>query len=489
MLLRSTSLLWTLLLSIVCADAAPFSVKSTAEIRADAMADWADISVLHNDPVNSGTTVATGTDFPSVQVTGLNPGSLSISNDGSLAIPGPLLAAASGSFLQLDLLSVPAQGLATTAVAFDFPASFVFRFELASGAFIERTISAETEVAVFCGLIAPADGVVGVNINCQDGSGDPLGFAIDNLLLQMELIDPLVPDSVALVEIAPVDTYLHRGLDIRSRTPGTETAVEDHDNAYDLLELFPTLKAGDILMMERQGVSLINGRVNQLLGVMMETEVLLGSEEFQRLPGALPAGTGFYSSSVENQSLGFATPTNIRQDFLITSQSSLLVPVGARYVFFSKATPDPGGAPLSVRISHIPFDSLQAWLDQFGLVGANAELDSDLDGDGLRLLEEFAFNHDPTQADRAAKSFAFAPNGFLSGDRLRLAFGARTDVPLRFFAEFSDDLQDWDRGAEINVLLLDDSGLGRAVFAVDDPNPGPSRFGRIIVEDASSESL
>jgi hypothetical protein len=117
--------------------------------------------------------------------------------------------------------------------------------------------------------------------------------------------------------------------------------------------------------------------------------------------------------------------------------------------------------------------------------GANAELDSDLDGDGLSLIQEFVFNKDPSVPDGTDASFAFKPklNPLAEPGSLSLIFGARADAPVRYWAEFSSDLVTWDRLPEpIDQPFINDNVGTRALFLINDPVGGPKRFGKIVIE-------
>ena len=121
------------------------------------------------------------------------------------------------------------------------------------------------------------------------------------------------------------------------------------------------------------------------------------------------------------------------------------------------------------------------------VVGPNAELTSDLDGDGLTLLEEFAFRKDPTSEDKSAQAnYSFSPitSPYEASGPYTLAFGARRDAPLLFRGQFSSDLHHWTPGRTVTPFLTDDSDDANSVFLISDPepNPGPNRFGRISIE-------
>ncbi|RYD35447.1 MAG: hypothetical protein EOP85_19025 [Verrucomicrobiaceae bacterium] len=174
---------------------------------------------------------------------------------------------------------------------------------------------------------------------------------------------------------------------------------------------------------------------------------------------------------------------------MIGDSTFIKVPADAAYIFFSLAKPGPESAPLTVKLSHVPRAQFAEWVASFGLHGSLADPNSDFDGDGLTLLEEFAFLKNPTEPDGSTPSdFAFKPNATVEdGDprKLTLFFGARLDGPLRYRAEFSSDLRSWQDSVDspgIIPFYPDESDSSRSIFRVSDPNPGANRFGRIRVE-------
>lgn len=487
--LQPLRLIWILLtfgLSTLC-PAKPFTVTNINNLRLDAQIRWADLLTSPPSQVLPlGTALDTTIGGPTVTVSANNGNIPHIVQRDDAPLPGVYAICGPQSSFQLNL-SNAVQGFGAIMEP-ETPAQtrFIIEFFSPSYQFVSRTNVISDGGPVYVGSIDPDSNYYLMLIYAVDEvSKLRVPFYIGDLDFQFQPeLTPLpeLPISATTsVDIAPLDTYLHRGISARYLIPETTTAVEDHANAYDLLELFPNLRAGDYLLLERQGVSLYDGRINALLAVFMSDETLLASNEFNRVPSAIKAGRSYYTTLTSAPDSQFDTPTNIPQDFAVSSQTFIPMPTGARYIFFSKAIPTADGGPLSVKLSRIEHRAFDDWLALYGLWGENARPESDLDHDGLTLIEEFAFGNDPTTQDATARDFAFAPNGIFSGQGMRLAFGARTDRQLRYHAEFSDDLVEWDRVEDVSILLSDDSGLRRAVFAADDPNPGPHRFGRIII--------
>ncbi|WP_269537676.1 hypothetical protein [Cerasicoccus fimbriatus] len=468
--------------------AAPFTVDKRNNLWNSATLFWNDL--LTSPPsqeVPLGTTISGFSSELTLSVSANNGNTPQIVQRDDTAMPGVYATCGPESSFQLNL-SKGVQGFGAVMEP-ETPAKtrFVIEFFSPSYQFVYRTNVISDGGPVYVGGIDPKSELFLVLIYAVDeASKVRVPFYIGDLEFQLKPELPPLPelpiDSYVDLEISPTDTYLHRGLGAVNVIPATDQASEDHDNCIDLFSAFPLMRAGDILLFQRNGASFSNGKANHLLGVFMGTNELLAGNEFQRIPAPVKAGRSVYTNEVRGQDAAFATPTNIAQDFLISTNTFISMPTGARYIFFSKSVPTAAGGPLSVRINHIQRLPYLDYLSAMGFYGENAAMNSDLDGDGLTLIEEFAFGHDPTVADREPQDYAFAPNGFLSSGNLRIAFGARTGVPLLYHAEFSDDMVEWDRVSNIGAFLYDNSGQDRAVFAIDDPEPGPSRFGRIVIE-------
>ena len=202
------------------------------------------------------------------------------------------------------------------------------------------------------------------------------------------------------------------------------------------------------------------------------------------MPGAIAAGSDFQTQAVRSE-LGILTPSNLQEDFLIGGSTFVTVPAGVRYLFLSRERPGTRVTPVSVRISHIPRQVFEAWIQERGLVGSLADPDGDFDGDGLTLVEEFAFSKDPMNADSGSRDdFSFAPFadvGSGKDGRLLMLFGARRDGPVAYRAQVSSDLEIWTTlpDTAVSPLLEDGTADGRAVLGFTDPDGGPARFGRV----------
>ena len=229
-----------------------------------------------------------------------------------------------------------------------------------------------------------------------------------------------------------------------------------------------------------------DGFTNPLLGVLSSSNRILKGSEFQRVPDAIAAGSSYRTEKISGGS--FPTPTNISQDFPIGPVTHITFRAEARYLFLTRADTQGDSQPVSLNISRVQQNLLLDWLNDFGLVGSNADLQSDIDGDGLTLVEEFAFRKDPTADDANENSdFSFAPGiSQLSNDGgiapLTLSFGGRRDAPLRYTGQFSSNLRDWDSVPVLNPFLSNQETAASSIFLFSDPNPGPSRFGRLTVE-------
>jgi hypothetical protein len=106
-------------------------------------------------------------------------------------------------------------------------------------------------------------------------------------------------------------------------------------------------------------------------------------------------------------------------------------------------------------------------------LGVAAADDADPDGDGIPNLLEYALGLSPVSADTTVNAFAYDTD---SSGRLRVGV-----VPLRddllHVVEFSGDLIDWPH----RVLAAGPAGVE---VLVHDPEPGPRRFARLVIERA-----
>lgn len=321
-------------------------------------------------------------------------------------------------------------------------------------------------------------------------------FTISDVSIQLRrVVNPVIDDlpsiGEATVELEPMATYLHQGfVNPEADVPSDHAVADEIPNVHDLMAWFPGLRGGDVLAFERVGSSVSSsGGNNPVIGVISSTDELLGGREFRRVTGALEAGTDIQTPPLPGPN-GLLTPRNLQQDFIIGARSLVFSPSGGRYLFLSRAEPRPDATPVSVRISHMPRDAWEDWLDGYGFHGSLAMPEHDLDGDGLGLLEEFAFGKDPTVNDSGGRAdYAFAPfadaDSAASGS-LRLYFGARLDGPLRYRAEMSSNLIDWQTLPDTALVpaLVDPQG-GRAVMSVTLPEAGERKFGRILIEPLS----
>jgi hypothetical protein len=473
------------------AAAAPVALLSAAELREDGRLAWGTLSAVHGTSVSTAVPLSTsdpGTTFTLVPADGAT--SLSIWNQPGAHTPGVLLENSGPGGIRLT----PGRHLQAFAVTIEHRSAVqaTYTLEFLDEADVRLgTISAPSAgdqgQPAFMGMLDPAARIAAVILRADPGSHFLLGDPLFQIPVIPEADPNLLPViSTATIGLSNVATYLHQGLNPDFPAAATLTATVDNPNAISLATWFPTLRAGDLLRFERLGYSLADGvtNPNPPLGVFTRSESIDRGTALRRLADPLDAGRDYQTPEVPPKWRGFATPTNIPEDFYIGDSTFVTVPAGARFLMFSLARPSPASSPLSVRVSHIQRDVFRDWLDSLGLHGPLADPESDLDGDGLNLLQEFAFQKDPTRGDANDPSpFSFTPRVFplsSSPDRLALSFGLRTDAPLEVGAEFSADLIHWTPAAGNPLApFLGNSDGTRAVFIAVDPGSGPTRFGRV----------
>ncbi len=469
--------------------AAPFRVAAETDLRADYRSHWSAYSTSHAEVMPDFAAVPTTDPGRNLLVRGVND-TLSIWNSPGRNQPGVLMnhTGSGTAFLYPDH---EIQGFGVTIEsASSEPTTFHLDVFEGNGSFIhsESVTVPDGSVPTFLSLVDPETriGIVGL----RTSTSGPFTFSDASVQLRWVVqtdADQLPATGEQTVIVESTETYLNQGYGNPQADPATDIATEVNDNAHDLRAWFPTLRAGDVLALERLGSPLdVSGSPNHLLGVFSSTQQLLSGTESRRIPGAIKAGVDFYTPPVTGK-FNVVTSSNLQEDFIIGSRSLVVFPSKARYLFLTRARQDPAATPMAVRASHIPREVFGAWISDYGFVGSLADPNSDLDGDGLTLLEEFAFMKDPTVADagtRADYSFApFVDRDFVAAGRLQMLFGARTDGPIRISAEFSSDMKHWQRLPDSAIVTaLTDPSSPRAVFSVTDPAGGPRRFSRLVID-------
>lgn len=485
--------LWILCVVIpVIGWATPFQVDDPADLREDARATWSDWSTVSGTPVPNNQTFATSDGGPALAVWTEDSGSLTLMDTAGGYFLNGIVLANNGDLRTIIDFSRGVQGFGLTiehqlAVAttytvdcFDSDGQFLFT--------IERDSPGSQGNPAFLSAVDPQARIHFIAIRAGLGGNAVL---ITDPILQLPYVaatdlDQLPVEGTATVTVDPVDTYLHRGFNGGNRDdPGTDRAAEERPNAHSLLEWFADLHPGDLLRIERFGTVFDGAGTNHVCGLLSRSDELLRGSKIARVPAAISTGNSVFTPSIAGVS-GIQSPTNIAADFLVTSDTLVVVPAGARYLFFSRAQPDPAARPLRVRVSHIRRNVFKEWVMQLGLHGSFADPMADFDGDGLSLLEEFFFFKNPFVADASAvDAFSFVPRLVSDDGRLSARLGARSGVPVSFVAEFSSDLVHWEPVPQeaIQPILRDLSGdYGRAIFNIIDPDPGPQRFFRSRTE-------
>ncbi|MDQ8195817.1 hypothetical protein QEH59_15395 [Coraliomargarita sp. SDUM461004] len=469
--------------------AVPFAVEVEGNLRLDFSASWTEFSSIDGTAVPDGTQILSSDGSTSMEVQG---DALSIVNRAGFSLSGVLLEnSGTGSVFLYPPVDVQGFGVyieATESIAVEYTATAY----TAGGSFIASITVPSPGTggeAAYLGLIDPT-GAIGI---LELSSTNSNRFVVAAPQFQVKRVaesDPsnLPVASTETVTVSPAQSYLHEGLIGRKATAATTSAVTDFENIVDLQTLFPSIRVGDYLRLERIGVSFTNRRLNQLLGVFTETEEIEAGAEFDRLPTAIDAGTNFYTDKISGDG-AFSTPTNIPEDFIIGASTYLAAPLNTRYLMFSFSEPTVDAPNYSVRMSHIPRQPFIDWAVEFGLHGANLELDSDLDGDGLTLIEEFAFFRDPTIGDSEA-GISGTGSGVLPflareplPDFLTVLFEARSDAPLRYRVQTSENLINWDTLPEGDIGVLEvETQEGQAVFFLRTAAGGSRLFARVITE-------
>lgn len=480
MLLRNVAFL-LLFVPLLPATAAPFALTGPDEIRSDDLLTWQNFSTTDGDPVPSSTVFATNSSTRTATLSG--GGNFTIANTPDLSTPGIHLQNSISAFT-VSISGTPLQGIAFSLEHRQTTqASHTIRFFSESGTHL-GTMDVSTESAarnsVFIGFIDPEARIRSFTIDSTPTNQ----IAISDLILQEKPasipLESLPVASSVTLELDPAETYLHQGLSFFSRkSDETTTAVADNDNTFDLLALFPSLRTGDVIRFQRLGLSYDGNVINHTAAAFSPEQTLLAGDEIIRLRSVVPAGSPVITRPVKTGNVDI--PTDIGGDFIVPSSAFITVPAGARYLFTTLQKPGGSAVMPNIRLSHIPRQPFLDWIASHGLVGPLADPDSDLDGDGLTLIEEFAYSKDPTISDTGAADFAFTPFLAETSPRLRFNIGVRRDAPLLYQPEYSSDLVNWTTLPESSLSSIATTA-DRAILTSSDPIGGPKRFARLRIQ-------
>jgi uncharacterized repeat protein (TIGR03806 family) len=132
------------------------------------------------------------------------------------------------------------------------------------------------------------------------------------------------------------------------------------------------------------------------------------------------------------------------------------------------------------------------WALVHGVSGSAASQLADEDGDGIAKLLEFAFNLDPSAADRLTYDPSVVPGAGLPrivvgpGPALGLQYLRRKEVPgLSYTAQFGESLDDFVDADGIPVVEDIDAAWERVTIFDASGSGAPARFGRVEVSLAT----
>lgn len=176
-----------------------------------------------------------------------------------------------------------------------------------------------------------------------------------------------------------------------------------------------------------------------------------------------------------------------------TTITVMLTPAaaGAKTAALHIASDDPDENPFGITLSGalIETTTMASWAESFGLTGDEALPTADGDGDQISLLEEYAYNLDPTAFDQQLLTPGSGTSGLpvlrLVGDRLQIEFiRRRSDPNLNYSPQFGAALPDGFADAtESEIVAGIDLNFERVV--VNDSATTVThgaRFGRLVLE-------
>jgi hypothetical protein len=151
---------------------------------------------------------------------------------------------------------------------------------------------------------------------------------------------------------------------------------------------------------------------------------------------------------------------------------------------------DPGGSSNHASETYVVSfrTAYEDWALGHGVNGSSASQLGDEDGDGIAKLLEFAFNLDPSAADRLTYDPAVVPGMGLPrmvvgpGPALGLQYLRRKGVPgLSYTAQFGASLDDFASSGGTPVVESIDSTWERVTISDVGGASAPARFGRVVV--------
>ncbi|MEM7010874.1 MAG: choice-of-anchor D domain-containing protein, partial [Verrucomicrobiota bacterium] len=176
-----------------------------------------------------------------------------------------------------------------------------------------------------------------------------------------------------------------------------------------------------------------------------------------------------------------------------TSLTVTLTPVsaGAKTAALHITSDDPDENPFDINLTGVQIESttMESWAESFGLTGDDALPTADGDGDQISLLEEYAYNLDPTAFDQQLLTPGSGTSGLpsmrLVGDRLQVEFlRRRSDPSLSYSPQFGATLPSgFANATEPEVVSAVDVNFERVIIQ-DSATTATDlvRFARMLLE-------
>ncbi len=169
--------------------------------------------------------------------------------------------------------------------------------------------------------------------------------------------------------------------------------------------------------------------------------------------------------------------------------------VGARTATLQITSNDADENPFDITLTGVtlPATTLESWGMGYGLSGNELLPGADDDGDKVTLIEEYAYNMDPTQSDPGYLTPGTGTSGLplirLIGDKLQVEWLRRkSDASLTATAQFSATLPGgFAESPESETVTSIDSDFERvAVSDSQTTSASISRFGKVVLEQEAA---
>ncbi len=276
-----------------------------------------------------------------------------------------------------------------------------------------------------------------------------------------------------------------------SRAAVLEIHSNDRNNTPFLVPFIAHGLQPKIGIEEKDQASLLASNVVQLDDRTASEKVLtlknLGNVDLSDISGSIvgPDASGFSIAELEVDSLLVGESSDFKILFTATA-------AGAKSAKLRVRSAETEDNPVELDLMGVVATTINSWAEAHGLMGDDALPTADSDGDGVSLLEEYAYNLDPNLADNRRLESGIGTSGLpqmgLVGDRLQIEYLRRVgDTSIHYIPEFSSEVEEFFPAASSETVSGIDQYWERVTIR-DSESTATSdrRFARMRVELSDS---